>query len=352
MVGRGAFLDDDQVLVGHVQPQPAGRARREGGHAVRGRGGRGVCSCPRTGRRRGRRAPPVRAASVRRPTRRTADASLPMLTVLLFRCPQTLDPPGQDSGPLDALQQHVQPLRHLVAVLVGGQLGRPPGDAAHAVVLQQPLAAGRRGLAAARSRSASCWRSSCSVRCRALASASGSSAVRKPACTLKKRWMASQCSIVGRRSPLMRAPACWRDMPAPSAISCWVYLRPFGLSRVRRSRSRRCRKRAWTSGSPARWPLSRAFDHAPPGHPRRPESRRVVEDLRVPYAQPLGQRGDTGHDGRQQNRRRGVRNLEAIRHRQISYVSLRPISRYCGIRGSKPGARPWSRQVHRELRGD
>ncbi|GAA3052482.1 hypothetical protein GCM10010448_39650 [Streptomyces glomeratus] len=39
------------------------------------------------------------------------------------------------------------------------------------------------------------------------------------------------------------------------------------------------------------------------------------------HAQPVGEGGDTGYDGRQQTRRRGARNLEAIRHRQISYVS-------------------------------
>src|SRR5689334_22190415 len=55
--------------------------------------------------------------------------SLPMPTVL----------PGSGLGPLDTLQEHVQPLRDLVAVLVGGQLGGPPGDPAHPVVLQQPL---------------------------------------------------------------------------------------------------------------------------------------------------------------------------------------------------------------------
>ncbi len=165
--------------------------------------------------------------------------------------------PESRLGPLDALQEHVQPFRDLVAVLVGGQLRGPPGDAPHPVVLEQPLQriVGRRD----RLRSASFWSSSCSVCWRALASASGSSAVRKPACTRKNRWRASQCSMVGRRSPLMRAPACCRDMPAPSAISCCVYLRPFAFSRVRRSRSSRWRKRACTSGSPAGCPLSSAF---------------------------------------------------------------------------------------------
>ncbi|BCL26386.1 hypothetical protein GCM10017557_12450 [Streptomyces aurantiacus] len=43
-------------------------------------------------------------------------------------------------------------------------------------------------------------------------------------------------------------------------------------------------------------------------------------------AEPVGQTGDPAHDGRQQTRRRGARNLEAIRHRQFSYVSIdRPL---------------------------
>ena len=50
---------------------------------------------------------------------------------------------------------------------------------------------------------------------------------------------------------------------------------------------------------------------------------RRPEDLGVRYAEPVRECGDTGHYGGQQNRRRGARNLVAIRHRQVSHVFVR-----------------------------
>ncbi len=271
MVGRGAFLDHDEVLVRHVEPQPARGARREGRRAEQhgppsapahrlAQGGVEIGGPRRDGKRQLRDQLAAQAAHF--PT--DAHSSPRVTTWAAGRSPgacPAIPRPCRGAGRWAA----ARPARRCPAprgpAAAAPADRRPPGPTPLRELLEELLLGVLEG---ARQR---------------LRVLGGEEAGVHPEEPLEG------VAVLHGGPPVAvdERAACCRDMPAPSAISCCVYLRPFGFSRVRRSRSSRCRKRACTSGSPAGCPLSSALttgsgtpdatDSGPRRRPRRAPRR-------------------------------------------------------------------------------